>query len=70
MGVRGSGNLTGNAELVLMLNNKPYKTEHLNGKIDFSWGGDWYSDSMEIRYQPGKVETGNLKLEYSFYDLK
>jgi hypothetical protein len=70
MRVHGSGSLAGNAELILMLNNQPYKTEHLNGKIEFTWGGDWYSDSMEIHYQPGKVESGNLNLEYVFYDLK
>lgn len=70
MGIQGSGNLIGNAQLILMLNDQPYKTEQLNGKISFTWSGDWYSDSMEVRYQPGKVESGNLDIEYAFYDLK
>lgn len=70
MGIRGSGNLNGTAQIILMLNDQPYKTEQLNGKISFTWGGDWYSDSMEVRYQPGKVGSGKLDIEYAFYDLK
>jgi len=70
MEIRGSGNLNGKAQIMLMLNGQPYMTEHLNGKISFTWSGDWYFDSMEIRYEPDKVESGNLDIEYDFCDLK
>ena len=65
MGIRGSGNLNGEAQIIL-----PYKTEQINGKVSFNWGGDWYSDTMELRYQPINANSGILVIEYSFYDLK
>ncbi len=68
MGIHCHGKLDGEAELVLMLNGAPYRTEHLKGKVNFTWGGDWYSDSMELRYQPGNVSAGQLVIEYTFTD--
>ena len=70
MRIRGSGKLNSEARIVLMLNEKPYKTEQMNGKVNFTWGGDWYSDSMELRYQPLKVNSGIFVIEYYFADLK
>ena len=64
--VIGSGEMRGNAEITIILNGGPYKTEKLSGKVDFRWGGDWYSDQAEIRYTPTSVTGGSLKLKYEF----
>jgi hypothetical protein len=68
LSVVGHGNINGNAEISLVLNGGPYKTEKLSGKVDFRWGGDWYSDQAEIRYIPGTVAGGSLSLKYKFND--
>jgi hypothetical protein len=68
LSVVGSGELDGNAEITLILNGEPYKTETLSGKVDFRWRGDWYSDQAEIRYTPASVTGGSLKLKYEFND--
>jgi len=68
LSVIGSGELHGDAEIILILNGGPYKTEKLSGKVDFRWGGDWYSDEAEIRYTPTSVTGGSLKLKYDFSD--
>jgi len=70
MRIRGSGRLDGEAEIVLMLNGKPYKTEKMKGNIKFTWGGDWYADSITLIYRPLNVESGILILEYWFNDIK
>jgi hypothetical protein len=64
--IRCSGKIDGQAEISLILNGKPYKTEQLNGKVSFSWSGDWYSDSAEIQYKPIKVSSGVLNFSYAF----
>ena len=64
----GTGKLDGEAEIVMILNGKPYTTEYLSGDVDFSWGGDWYSDQVEIRYTAVSVTGGNLMLKYEFHD--
>jgi hypothetical protein len=69
MTVVGRGYLDGTAEIVLILNGKPYKTESLSGDVDFSWGGDWYSDSAKVEYKPSSVKSGNLSLKYKFEDI-
>lgn len=69
IGIRGSGEIEGEATVMLMLDGKPYKTETLNGPVRFKWGGDWYSNSAEIRYEPGNVSSGKLVIEYRFSTL-
>jgi hypothetical protein len=66
--IRVSGEIEGQATLTLILNGEPYKTEQLTGKISFEWGGDWYADTAEIRYEPVNVQSGNVKLQYRFHD--
>lgn len=66
LSVSGHGKIDGNAEISLILNSGPYKTEKLTGNVNFRWGGDWYSDQAEIRYNPGMVTGGNLRLTYKF----
>lgn len=67
--IRGRGTIDGEARIDLMLNGSPYKTERLSGKVNFSWGGDWYSDTAEIRYEPIKVSAGELWIQYRFSTL-
>lgn len=62
------GKLDGEAKLILMLNGAPYKTESMKGKVDFTWRGDWYSDTMELRYQPSNVTGGQFVIDYAFSD--
>lgn len=66
MTVVGKGHLDGVAEIVLILNEKPYKTESISGDIDFTWGGDWYSKSAQVEYTPSLVKSGYLSLQYKF----
>jgi hypothetical protein len=68
--VKGKGRIDGNAEIVLILNGGPYRTERLSGRVDFRWGGDWYSDQAEIRYRPTSPTGGSLSLEYKFNDIE
>ena len=66
--VVGHGKINGNAEISLILNGGPYKTEKLSDKVNFRWGGDWYSDQAEIRYAPGTITGGTVRLKYKFND--
>lgn len=68
--VNGEGRIEGKAEIALILNGDPYKTERLSGTVDFQWGGDWYSDQAEIRYSPKSTTGGSLRLRYKFNGLK
>lgn len=68
--IRGNGNIDGEARIVWMLDGKPYKTEPVKKKVNFSWGGDWYSDTAEIHYEPVRVSRGELIIEYQFSTLK
>ena len=66
LSVVGLGKIDGNAEISLILHGGPYKTEKMSGKVTFRWGGDWYSDQAEIKYTPGTVTGGTLRLKYKF----
>ena len=79
--VVGKGTLEGTAEIVLILNDKPYRTEKLSGTVDFQWSGEWYSDSATIEYKvimsphskrkalyTSSVKSGSLNLQYHFKD--
>jgi hypothetical protein len=69
MEVNISGRIKGRARVQLILHSDPYKEEQLSGKVHVIWGGDWYSDEAEIRYQPEDVDSGELKIRYRFIDL-
>ena len=66
LSVVGHGEIDGNATISLILHGGPYKTEDLSGKVEFRWGGDWYSDQAEVRYTSGTVAGGKLRLKYKF----
>ena len=67
--IRGIGAVDGAAQIELMLNGSPYRTEKLAGPISFTWGGDWYSPTAEIRYRPINVKGGRLAIQYRFETL-
>ena len=67
--ISGKGQICGEGKIILLLNEKPYKTANLSGKVNFQWGGDWYSDTAEIRYQPSSVASGQLQITYRFKDI-
>jgi len=50
----------------LLLHGEPYKVAKLSGKVDFEWGGDWYAETAEIRYEPEDVRSGKVVLYYRF----
>ena len=67
--IRGTGAVVGTAQIELMLNGSPYRTEKLAGPISFDWSGDWYSPTAEIRYQPIDAKDGKIALQYRFDTL-
>jgi len=73
MSIQCSGTIEGNAKIQRLLYNSGkyegvYNEEELTGKVHFRWGGDWYSDTAEIRIFPDPASSGSLTLTYSFYD--
>ena len=61
-----TGNIDGSAEIYLMLNGKPYKTEKISGNVNFKWDGDWYSNNALIIYKATDVNKGKLSIGYAF----
>lgn len=64
--IKGTGSIDGTAQIELMLDGKPYKSQNLEGRVSFTWAGDWYSPTAELRYRPTKARGGELQLRYSF----
>jgi hypothetical protein len=64
--VHGSGYIDGEATISLQLGGTPYKVAKLAGKVDFTWGGDWYSETAEVRYEPAPARSGHVVLRYRF----
>jgi|GEM_PF-1151236 hypothetical protein len=64
--IQGSGTLVGMAKISLMEGDILRNKEDLSGDISFHWGGDWYSDTAEIVYEPSGVPSGELVLKYIF----
>ena len=67
--VIGSGSIDGSAEIALVLDGKPYRSQHLKGNVSFTWADDWYSPLAEIHYRPTKVQGGRVDLQYRFGTL-
>ena len=66
--LKGSGEIEGEATISVMLNEEPYLTEELSGKVDFQWNGDWYGDEAELVYTSVSATGGNLDLKYRFHN--
>jgi hypothetical protein len=64
--VEARGKIDGAAEITLMLNGQPYKTERVNGAGKFSWRVDWYSPEAVVRYTPLTAKRGTITLRYNF----
>ena len=66
--IKGSGEVSGEGEgeLILILNDKPYKTEIIKNDFEFKWSGDWYANSDLIIYKPKTIVLGNIRLGYRF----
>ncbi|MFZ1829742.1 MAG: hypothetical protein WAW42_13510 [Candidatus Competibacteraceae bacterium] len=43
-------------------------TQKLTGIFDLKTGGDWYSDSCQLQYSSTNVHSGQVIIEYEFYD--
>ena len=67
--IRCSGYVDGEAKIMLMLNEKSYKTKNISGNISVIWGGDWYSDSATIIYKPINANKGEIEVEYKFNEI-
>jgi len=67
--IKVGGHIDGEATIYLMLDGKPYKTEKIENNISIAWGGDWYSDTAEIRYEPNRVKEGELIIKYRFHSI-
>ena len=67
--VVGTGHLEGTGEITLILNGKPYKTESLSGDVQFTWAGEWYSDSAKLEFKPTAAKSGELSMQYKFKDM-
>lgn len=67
MTLKGSGSINGKARIQRILHDGGlYDDETIEGTFSFAWGGDWYSDTAEIRYIPDNVTEGTVKFNYRF----
>ncbi|MEO8307241.1 MAG: hypothetical protein ABI616_04290 [Pseudomonadota bacterium] len=64
--IEARGKIDGAAEITLLLNGQPYRTERVNGPVKFSWRMDWYSAEAELRYTPLTAKHGIITLRYQF----
>ena len=64
-----SGTIKGQSEISLILNDKEYKTDKLNGDFSIDWKSDWYSNTAKLIYQPINVKKGNVCIRYEFNEI-
>ncbi len=64
--VEARGKTDGEAEITLLLNGQPYRTERVNGAVKFSWRVGWYSTEAVVRYTPLTAKKGTITLRYDF----
>ena len=62
--LRFHGQLDGEATIT----GKNVITQKLTGAFDLKTGGDWYSDTCQLQYSPTNVHSGQVVIEYEFYD--
>ena len=59
------GYIDGKAKIVMYNEDKIYNEKVISNKIEFSWGGDWYSDVIKLQYIPlSKIKNGNIEISY------
>ncbi len=66
--INGAATLDGEARVQLIQNGAVYKDQLVNGRSEFQWEGDWYTDQAEVRYIPASVSKGSVVLRYDFKD--
>lgn len=64
-----SGHVDGLADITLMLDGQPYDTKHVTGDIKINFSGEWYADTINIQYKPVSVQTGNISMNYEFFEM-
>ena len=62
--LRFHGQIDGDA----MITGTNVLTQKLTGAFVLKTGGDWYSDSCQLQYSPTNVHSGQVIIEYEFYD--
>ena len=64
------GDIKGTAKLALSQDSSKgtlHEEEVISGHTDLEWGGDWYTDTIDIVYEPlGEVDSGELEIAYEF----
>ena len=59
------GYIDGKAKIVMYNEDKIYNEKIISNKIEFSWGGDWYSNAIKLQYIPlSKIKKGNIEISY------
>ena len=61
-----TGRIDGRATLSLMTKDSSHEVQAMQGAVDFRWGGEWYADTAEVRYEPRDVADGHLTIRYVF----
>ena len=64
-----TGHINGKAKIVLYHDTDIYKSATISNKVNLEWGGDWYTDTLKIEYEPIDVKDSELSLEYNFKGL-
>jgi len=59
------GYIDGRAKIIIYNGDKIYNEKIISNKIEFNWGGDWYSDAIKLQYIPlSKIKKGNIEISY------
>ena len=64
-----TGQITGSATVYLLINEKPYKSKTIEGKVYATWAGGWYDDEAVFVYIPKNVILRRLKINYGYESL-
>jgi hypothetical protein len=67
--IKIDGHIKGSASVVFKHNNKLLSKKVISGSVNFNSSGEWYSDSITIKYIPSLVKSGNLVIRYRFEDI-
>ena len=64
------GYIDGKAKIVIYNEDKIYNEKIISDKIEFNWGGDWYSDTIKLQYIPlSKIKKGKIEISYILESL-
>ena len=60
------GEISGSAEIQLLIVGKSFKQERLTGKFKVTIHEDWFDPQVQVRYLPSAENVGTLKIDYTF----